>query len=78
MNPLDLGMSSLTGGGGLSTSSSSSATSGDATASSGTGAKNIGVASNPNAAGRALESVLTSPIFLLAVALVVWLILKNK
>lgn len=76
MNPL-----SLIGGGvagGISPSSSAGSSSGDANASSGTGAKNIGVAANPNATGRALESVLTNPVFLLAVAVVVWLILKNK
>ncbi|WP_444957752.1 hypothetical protein [Microbulbifer sp. ZKSA002] len=72
MNPM-----SLTGGGGFSGSSGVTDQSSTA-ATSGTGVKNIGIAANPNVAGRTAETIFTSPVFLLAIIAVVFLLLKMK
>ncbi|WP_445354176.1 hypothetical protein ACJJI5_12365 [Microbulbifer sp. EKSA008] len=74
MNPAAL---LSTGGGGFSGSSGVTDQSSTAATSS-TGIKNIGAGSNPHIAGRAAEKIFTSPIFLLSVVLVVFLLLKMK
>jgi len=61
------GLESLTGGGGLSGSSSASAKSGDAGGMSATGAKNINIGGNPNITSGALNPVLLVGVAILAI-----------
>ncbi len=73
-----MGMSSLTGGGGLS--ASSSATSGDAGGQSGSGNKSFVFGGNPNAtnATNAIVNTLANPFVIIGVVALVWLIKKKK
>ena len=68
MNPL----ASLSGGSGLSTSSSATATSGDALGKSGTGQKLITFGGNPNT----VEGVFQNPVVLMAILGAVYLMVK--
>jgi len=72
-----MGMSSLTGGGGLS--SSSSATSGPAQGQSGSGNKSFVFGGNPNAgATSAIASTLTNPFVIVGLVTVYFLWKKKR
>jgi len=72
------GMSSLTGGGGLSASSSATATSGDAKGLSGSGNKIFNFGSNPNIASSQVVGALTNPLLIAGVVVAFWLYTRKK
>ena len=71
-----MGMSSLTGGGGLS--ASSAARSGDAKGLSGSGSKTFNFGSNPNIASSQVVSTLTSPLFIGAILVGLFIYTRRK
>lgn len=72
------GMSSLTGGGGLSASSSAASRSGDASGLSGSGNKVFNFGSNPNIASSQVVGALTNPILIAGVVAAIWLYSRKK
>lgn len=72
-----MGMSSLTGGGGLS--ASSSATSGDAEGTSGTGNKIFNLGGNPNVGSlNSLTNTLSNPVVVIGAIAIVWILFRKK
>lgn len=71
-----MGMSSLTGGGGLS--ASSSAQSGDAKGLSGSGNKIFNFGANPNIASSQVVGALTNPLLIGGVVIAFWLYTRKR
>lgn len=72
------GMSSLTGGGGLSASSSATATAGGSDGLSGSGNKVFNFGSNPNMASSQVVGALTNPLLIVGVVVAFWLYTRKK
>ena len=72
-----MGMSSLTGGGGLS--NSSAAQSGDSDGTSGTGNKVFNLGGNPNVGSlNSLTNTLSNPVVVIGAIAIVWLVMRKK
>lgn len=72
------GMSSLTGGGGLSASSSASSSAGPSSGQSGSGNKQFNFGANPNIASSQIVGALTNPLLIAGVIAAVWLFTRKK
>ncbi len=73
-----MGMSSLTGGGGLSASSSAASRSGDASGLSGSGNKIFNFGANPNLSSSQVVGALTNPLLIAGVVVAFWLYSRRK
>jgi exo-beta-1,3-glucanase (GH17 family) len=73
-----MGMSSLTGGGGLSASSSAASRSGDASGLSGSGNKVFNFGANPNMGTAQVAGILTNPLVIGGVVIGLWLVFRRK